>query len=318
MGTILTRRALSAALALSALSGLALSTSPALAKGKTYALVTITQQALFFNQINDGAQKAAAATGDKLVIFNANSEAQAQNSAIETYVQQKVDGIIVVAIDVNGIMPAVEQAADAGIPVVAIDAILPKGPQSSQIGVDNEKAGSDIGAFLKDYVKSSMQGKAKVGIVGALNSTIQNTRQKGFDASIKGVDGIEVVARVDGQNVQDTALAAAENMITGNPEITAIYATGEPALLGAIAAVQSQGKQDTVKIFGWDLTAKAISGIDAGYVVAVVQQDPEGEGKAAVEALDRIGSGGKVDKTLSIPVTIVTKSNVEPYRVVFK
>ena len=49
---------------------------------------------------------------------------------------------------------------------------------------------------------------------------------------------------VDGQNVQDTALAAAENLITANPDLTAIYATGEPALLGAVAAVESQGGQD--------------------------------------------------------------------------
>jgi ribose transport system substrate-binding protein len=44
-------------------------------------------------------------------------------------------------------MPAVQQAADAGIPVVAIDAILPEGPQKAQIGVDNGKAAADIAAF---------------------------------------------------------------------------------------------------------------------------------------------------------------------------
>ena len=87
--------------------------------------------------MNKGAQKAADAAGDNLVIFNANNDPAAQNSAIETYIQERVDGIVVVAIDVNGIMPAVQQAADAGIPVVAIDAILPEGPQKAQIGVDN-------------------------------------------------------------------------------------------------------------------------------------------------------------------------------------
>src|SRR5690242_18165189 len=114
------RRAFSAALAFTALASATLGASLAHAAGKTYALVQINQQALFFNQINEGAQKAADASGDKLVIFNANNEAAAQNSAIENYIQQKVDGLIVVAIDVNGIMPAVKQASDAGIPVVAI------------------------------------------------------------------------------------------------------------------------------------------------------------------------------------------------------
>ena len=89
-------------------------------------------------------------------------------------------------------------------------------------------------------------------------------------------------------------------------------------LLEGIAAVESQGKQDQVKIFGWDLTAQAIAGIDKGYVVAVIQQDPAGMGAEAVKALDTIAGGGTVEKTIPVPVTIVTKENVEPYRAVFK
>ena len=317
MNWTLKRRTLVATLGFTALTTLGAALSPALAAEKTFALVQINQQALFFNQMNEGAQKAADAAGAKLVIFNANNDPAAQNSAIETYIQQKVDGIAVVAIDVNGIMPAVKQASDAGIPVVAIDAVLPDGPQKSQIGVDNGKAGADMGAYFLDYVKKNMGGKAKVGIVGALNSYIQNLRQKGFEDAIKS-DGIETSGVVDGQNIQDNALAAAENLITGNPDMTAIYATGEPALLGAIAAVQSQGKQDSIKVFGWDLTAQAISGLDDGYVVAVVQQDPAGEGKAAVEALAKLSAGQSVEKSISVPITIVTKENVEPYRAVFK
>ena len=151
-----------AALGLTAVAALTLGTLQADAQQKkTFALVQINQQALFFNQMNEGAQKAADAAGVKLVIFNANNDPAAQNSAIETYIQQKVDGLAVVAIDVNGIMPAVKQAADAGIPVVAIDAILPDGPQKAQIGVDNAKAGADMGKFFLDYVTANMGGKAK-------------------------------------------------------------------------------------------------------------------------------------------------------------
>ncbi|MGH6760781.1 MAG: ABC transporter substrate-binding protein [Phyllobacterium sp.] len=315
----MTRRNLVAALGFTAMASMAGGISQAAAQEqKTFALVQINQQALFFNQINEGAQKAADAAGVKLVIFNANNDPAAQNSAIETYIQQGVNGVAVVAIDVNGIMPAVNQAAEKGIPVVAIDAILPEGPQKAQIGVDNAKAGADMGKFFLDYVKANADGKAKIGIVGALNSFIQNVRQEGFETTIKGVEGIEIAGVVDGQNVQDTALSAAENLITGNPDLTAIYATGEPALMGAIAAVESQGKQDSVKVFGWDLTAQAISGIDAGYVAAVIQQDPAAMGTAAVEALKTISDGGSVDKNIAVPVTIVTKENVEPYRAIFK
>ncbi|WP_457590017.1 substrate-binding domain-containing protein [Jiella marina] len=283
----------------------------------TYAMIQINQQALFFNQMIEGAQKAADEAGAELVVFNANDDPARQNDAIETYIQQGVDGLIVIAIDVNGIMPAVEAADEAGIPVVAVDAILPDGPQKAQIGVDNAAAGGMIGEDFKSWV-SENGGSATLGIVGALNSYIQNVRQEGFESSIEGTEGVEMAGVVDGRNIQDEALAAAENLITANPNLSAIYATGEPALVGAIAAVESQGKQDDITIFGWDLTAQVIDAIDEGFVLAVVQQDPAGMGAAAIEALETLREGGTVEESISVPVEIVTKENVDPYRETFQ
>ncbi|WP_027169790.1 substrate-binding domain-containing protein [Mesorhizobium sp. WSM3224] len=295
------------------------STAVGSALADTFALVNINQQALFFNQINEGAQKAADAAGAKLVIFNANNVPSAQNDAIETYITQKVDGIILVAIDVNGVKPAITAAKAAGIPVVAIDAQIPNGDNVSFIGVDNTKAGADIGKFYTDYVKSEMGGKAKIGIIGALNSFIQNQRLDGFKKAVTDSgEAITFLDTVDGQNVQETALSASENLMTANPDMTTLYATGEPALLGAVSAVTSQGRTGDVKVFGWDLTKQAVQGIDDGWVVAVVQQDPAGEGKAAVEALTKLKKGEKVDPIINIPVTIVTKKNVDQYRAMFK
>ncbi|KAA6100289.1 MULTISPECIES: substrate-binding domain-containing protein [unclassified Pantoea] len=284
----------------------------------TYALVQINQQALFFNLMNQGAQEAAKASGKQLVIYNANDNPVAQNDAIENYIQQGVKGILVDAIDVNGIMPAIKEAAAANIPVIAIDAVLPAGPQASQVGVDNLEGGKILGKYFVDYVAKEMGGKARLGIVGALNSAIQNQRQKGFEETIKSNSQITVADVVDGQNIQDNAMTAAENLITGNPDLTAIYATGEPALLGAIAAVENQGRQKDIKVFGWDLTAKAISGIDGGYVTAVLQQDPKKMGEEALKALNSLTAGKTVSKTILVPATVVTKANVDSYRSLFK
>lgn len=289
------------------------------ASAETIALVTINQQALFFNQINDGATAAAEEAGADLVIFNANNVPSAQNDAIETYISQGVDAIILVAIDVNGVKPAISQSVAAGIPVIAIDAQIPDGDNETFIGVDNTQAGRDIGQFFVDYVDEEMGRNATVGIVGALNSFIQNQRVDGFVEVVEGSGmSIEILNTVDGQNVQDVALAAAENLMTANPGMDAIYASGEPALIGAIAAVESQGMTDSVKVFGWDLTAQAINGIDEGWVVAVVQQDPYGEGVAAVEAAMTLIEGGSVDPIVYIPIDIVTSENVDEYRGMFE
>jgi ribose transport system substrate-binding protein len=315
MGTINRRRLIGTAAGLA----LMLSAGTATAADTTIALVTINQQALFFNQINDGAQSAADKNGVKLVIFNANNQPTAQNTAIENYITQKVDGIILVAIDVNGVKPAITAAKNAGIPVVAIDARIPDGDNAAFIGVDNEDAGAEIGKYFADYVKSNMGGSAKVGVVGALNSFIQNQRLEGFKKVVteSGVN-ITFLDTVDGQNVQDVALTAAENLMTANPDMTALYATGEPALIGAISAVSSQKMTDKVKVFGWDLTAQAVKGIDEGWIVAVVQQDPYQEGVAGVESIIKLKKGEKVPASIDIPVTIVTKENVDKFRAMFK
>ncbi|CAM5774657.1 sugar ABC transporter substrate-binding protein [Labrys miyagiensis] len=302
-----------------AAAALALSFGSVSALADTFALVTINQQALFFNQINEGAQAAAKAAGVDLVIFNANNVPSAQNDAVENYITQKVDGIILIAIDVNGVKPAITAAKKAGIPVIAIDAQIPDGDNIAFVGVDNLKAGEDIGKFYADYVKSKLNGTAKVGVVGALNSYIQNQRLDGFKKAV-GASGLKVtfLDTVDGQNVQDVALTAAENLMTANPDMTTIYATGEPALLGTVSAVTSQGRTDGVKVFGWDLTKQAIEGIDQAWVTGVIQQDPAGEGKAAVEALVKVKKGEKIEPIINVPVTIVTKENVDKFRAMFK
>lgn len=311
--TRLTRRS---ALTLAAASALPLATlRSARAEELTFGLITINQQALFFNQMNDGANKAAAKAGAKLVIYDPNNDPVKQNNAIDAYIQQKVSGLIVDAIDVNGLMPGVRKAAAAGIPVIAVDAILPPGPQKAQVGVDNQEGGAVIARYLIDAMKGR---KTKVGIVGALNSFIQNQRQKGFEDALKKAPNMTVVQVVDGRNIQDNAMSVSETLLTANPGLDAIYATGEPALIGAVRGTESQGRTGNVKIVGWDLSPAAIKGLDGGYVLGVVQQDPSLMGAAAVDALVTLHKGGTVPKQINTRLTIVTEKNVGPYRAMFK
>ena len=281
------------------------------------ALVQINQEALFFTQMDAGAQAAAKAAGVELSIYNANNDPNAQANAIETYIQQKVSAILVDAIDVNGIKPAIAEAKKAGIPVITIDAIV-SGDNAVQIGVDNQQVGATIGKFTADYVKKSLGGKAQVGVVGALNSYIQNVRTDGFKAGLASAPGAKIMATVDGQNVQDQAQTASESLITAHPDMQIVYATGEPALIGVVAASMAQGGTMPFKVVGWDLSSQAIQGIDSGLVLAVVQQDAMGEGKAAVQAAMKLIAHQAVPKNISVPVTIVTKANVDPFRADFK
>lgn len=122
---------------------------------------------------------------------------------------------------------------------------------------------------------------------------------------------------VDGQNQQEQAQQAAENLFTANPNMDAVYSTGEPALIGTVAAARSQDATGVAQ-FGWDLSAQAIRGMDDGFVEAVVQQNPRAEGETAVEFSMDLINGNEVPDTENIPIAIVTDENVDEYRELFE
>jgi ribose transport system substrate-binding protein len=94
-----------------------------------------------------------------------------------------------------------------------------------------------------------------------------------------------------------------------------VYTTGEPATVGAAAALDKNGP---TKIVGWDLTKEVIAGIDDGLVTAVVQQNPRQEGVEAVDEIKAVLGGAKAKGFIDVPITIVTKDNVDDYRSIFK
>jgi len=287
-------------------------------KKMSVGLVLINLQAKFFNDINAGAVDAAKKAGVNLQVIDGNNDPTAQVNAVETLTQQKVDGIIMVAIDVKGILPALQDAAKTGVKVVAVDAKVEDPSVKAFIGVDNAKAGADFGDFVGKYISANMGGKARLGIIGALNSFIQNQRKDCFIATVKNLPGVTVGNTVDGQNVQERALAAAENLVTSSPDINVIYATGEPALIGAIAALESQGATKRVKLFGWDLSKQAVKAMDDGFLIGVVQQNPYQEGVEAINALVKLSEGKEVPPFINVPVQFVTTANLGKYREAFK
>ena len=273
-------------------------------------MTQINQTAAFFTQMNEGATDAAKAAGCTLTIANANNDSAKQNSDIEAFVSQGVTGLIVVAIDVNGVLPAVKAARDKGIKVVAIDAKLADGTVDTFVGVDNAKAGGEIAKWIVD---NGLAKDKSYGVVDAKNSFIQNQREDAFRAVVDAA-GAKYTQSVSGDNVQEKAATAAQNLLTAQADLGFVYTTGEPATVGAAAALKGNTK---TKIIGWDLTKEVIGCIDDGLCAAIVQQNPKQEGIEAVNELKSLIGGGTAKAFIDVPIAIVTKANVDPYRVVF-
>lgn len=271
-------------------------------------LVTPNLQALFFNQINTGAQTIADEADVDLQIISANDDPVQQANAVDNLVAKNVQAVVVASIDTEGIKPALQAAAKAGVKVVAVDGIVDDPSVSAQVGTSNAESGAQMGDFLAD----AAEGSGEVGIVGALNSTIQLERQKGFEEAIEA-KGMTVGTVVDGKNVQETAQSAAENLLTGNPDLKYVYATGEPALIGLVAGVKNQNAQDRINVVGWDLSDAAVDGLEAGYVKGVVQQNTFQFGYDAMTAAVELSCGKEVEKNIPVPTQIVTPDNVADY-----
>lgn len=271
-------------------------------------LVTINLQALFFNQIVSGAKRVADEAGADLQVVNGDDDSVTQADAVANLAAKDVDAIIVDAVDTEGIKPAIRDADAAGVPVVAVDATVSDPAVSTQVGTDNAAGGAEMGEFL---LKES-GGKGRVDIVGALNSTVQLERQKGFAEAV-GDGGMGIGTVVDGRNIQEDAQTAAENLLTGNPDARYVYATGEPALIGLAAAVRGQDATERVRVVGWDLSEPAVDGLRAGWVRGVVQQNTFEFGYRSMAAAIQLACGADVEKDIPVPTEIVTPDNVQDY-----
>jgi ribose transport system substrate-binding protein len=272
-------------------------------------MVTVNLQALFFNQINAGANTIADKAGAALQIVSGNDDSVAQANAIDNLVTNSVDAIMVAAIDADGIKPSIRKAAAAGIPVVAVDGPVDDPAVDTQVGTANTQGGAQIGEKLLEISK----GAGTVGIVSALNSIVQLERQKGFTDTVRA-GGMQVGTIVDGRNVQENAQTAAENLLTGNLNMTYVYATGEPALIGLVAAVNSQGAANRIQAVGWDLSEQAAQALKAGWLKGVVQQNTFELGYAVANAAIDHACGRQSPRSIPIPTQIVTRDDVDQFK----
>jgi ribose transport system substrate-binding protein len=271
-------------------------------------IVPINLQALFFNQINTGARMVAGKAGADVQVVNGNDDSTTQANAIDDLVANRYDAIIVDAVDTEGIKPAIRRANAAGVKVVAVDATVDDPAVSTQVGTANAEGGK----LLAEHLHKISGGKGEIGVVSALNSTVQLERQKGFTGTATAA-GMKIKTVVDGRNVQENAQTAAENLLTGNPDLPYAYATGEPALIGLAAAVNSQRRTEDVKVVGWDLSTQAADGLRAGWIAGVVQQNTFRFGYESMNAAIDLACGRTPAKDVPVPTQIVTPENVRDY-----
>ena len=264
----------------------------------------------FFVTIQDKIKELVEANGDELIVTDPGNDVTKQISQVEDMLSQKLDGLFMNPVDAQGIIPALDLAKDAGVPMVGFDTEV--GDMSylvSYTGSDNYNAGKVVG---EDLVKKAPNG----GKIIVLDSpTMQSVvdRTNGFMDAIKD-HGFEVVAQQDAKGNLQVAMGIAEDLLQSNPDVVAIFGGNDPTALGALAAANAAGIKNCM-IYGVDGSPDIKSELASGnsLIEGSGAQSPVSIAEQAVKIMYDYVEGKQVEERYPVETFLITSDNVAKY-----
>ncbi len=240
---------------------------------ETYGMVVFLKGSEFFNWCFAGMTDAAKAIGPHISVElqgPAEWDATLEARAIDQLVAKQVDGVLVTAGDAATLIPAINNATAAGIPVITFDSDSATSDRLAFCGTNNYAAGYEAGKAMAEW----LNGRGHIGISTFPGPSHLAERVEGFeDALAEFGPGIKTsVVNDEGDVVKaETQLTA---LLQANPDINGIFAAhGNPGP-GAAAAVRSLGRQGEVDIMGFDFGMPVIELIESGEIRGTVGQNP--------------------------------------------
>lgn len=278
-----------------------------------FSLKTVTNDA-FQSGIADAIQKNVEAAGHKFTLVTAGDETavSTQVTQIEDLIAKGVDALIVNPMDANAVIPALQKAKEAGIPVVLVDSTIAEGNEDlyiTYVGTDNYNA-AKIGA---EVLTEKLGNTGKVIIVrGANGNSVGDARVEGFKAGLG--DGIEIVGEQPGDWSNDVAKQVTENMLQANPEVDGLF-TASDVMLDGILQAMDDAKREGIQIMSFDGSADGIDLIQEGLVLGTMAQFPDHMGQIAVETLVGVLDGktdaASVEKYIDSGTECFTIENIQ-------
>jgi len=269
---------------------------------------------VFWKSVHAGAKKAAAELPNVSIIWQGpqiEDDRTSQIALVETFIQKRVDGIVLAPLDDKALIAPVLQAKAAGIPVVIFDSDLAD-PQAyvSFVATDNYKGGV-MGA---QQLAKVLGEKGKVILLRyQVGSASNENREKGFIDEIARHPGIQVVSsdQHSGTTVE-SAMAAAETLLTkfGEGQVDGVFCPNEPVAQGMLRALATSGRAGRVKFIGFDASDRLVEAMKQGEIHGLIVQDPARIGYEGVKAAVDHLRGRKVERRIDTGVTLVTPENL--------
>lgn len=264
----------------------------------------------FWQTMKDAVEARAAEDGvtvDTFALPTASGVAD-QVGLMENAITQKYDGIILGTVDAAGIVPGIEAANAAGIPVIAVDTAPAGGEFISLVQTDNVAAAEQGGQFIVDKIG----GKGKVlNLQGDLANQTGQARNEGVH---KALDANPDIQTIDQSTMWlgEKGLSITENILTSDPDIVAIFAANDPPALGAVQALKAAGRSDVV-VVGFDGTDAGLEAVKSGDLAADVLQFPDAMGIISVDLLVRHLNGETIPDRVDSGSGLATAENIDDY-----
>jgi ribose transport system substrate-binding protein len=288
-------------------------------QGKRIALLTSPIQNPYIGAMNAAFIRVAEAEGVKVTNLTSPYDAAIQSQQVDDAIGQKFDIIAIQAVNHIAIVPALERAAKAKMPVVMLIAPLAPGNERLYItAVGNDQ--HELGRIAANELIKAMGGKGgKVAIIeGTPTQNIVQMRTQSFKETVAKQKGIQVVATESANWRTDAAENIARQLFVrfaGQGGLQAVYAMSDNMAFGVIQAAEASGLAPGKNLVVVSSTCQkeGISNIRSGKQHSAVDQVPMREGEAGARVVLRVLKGEKVQKAEIIPARAVTKGNVDEY-----
>lgn len=241
---------------------------------------------------------------------DANGDISKQLDQIDNYIAQKVNAIIVVPVDYQGIVPGVEKANKAGIPVIALG-IESAGGKYTFVGSKNVDAGRLQGEFMKAKLPKDAKILYLQGTPGLSHS---KERLDGFtEACLKQRPDVKVLASLTANYDRSEGMKVTEDWIQSFKQFDAIIAANDQMALGAIQALKTANRLKGVLVSGVDGTGDALKAIKDGDMAQSIFQNAKGQAEGAYAVIKTIMAGQPAGDEMLIPFESIVAENVDKY-----
>lgn len=287
-------------------------------KGKSDYLVGFANNSDTYNycaKFRSYLKDATEAKGISITVTDAGGDTNVQNGQIDDFIVQNANVVSAISNDLDGSIPALEAAKDAGLPYVSFLTSVSGGDDYDgyiYVGSPNEDAGKAQGEYLCDAFPD---GASILYFTGAPNDQQYVDRKKGLEEALKKNPNIKILDEYNVENSKDLGMSTAEDSLLSYDKIDAIVCQNDDGALGVVEALKSAGKLDSIQVLGIDGSDDALQSIQDGEMTMTALQDAKAQAEAGADIFEKLKKGtDPADiEDVNIPFKIVTKDNVADY-----